>query len=92
MSTVFIALQANEDTRPIVEAIETDNPEAVVDHQPAMIRVIAEDRLVIRRETIEDTMGRDFDLQEIHVNLISIGGQVDEDDDALTLHWGTLAG
>ena len=35
MSTVFLVLQANEDTRPIVEAIVIDNPAAVVVRQPA---------------------------------------------------------
>jgi phenol hydroxylase P2 protein len=88
MSTVFIALQANEDTRPIIEAIEADNPAAQVEHHPAMVRVTAPDQLVIRRETIEEAIGREFDLQEIHVNLITIGGHVDEDDDSLTLRWG----
>ena len=87
MSTVFIALQVNEDTRPIIEAIETDNPHAVVHRQPAMVKIDAPRRLVIRKQTIEDLIGREFDLQELHVNLITIGGNVDEDDDTLTLSW-----
>lgn len=88
MSTVFIALQANEETRPIIDAIETDNPNAVVSREPAMVKIDAEDRLVIRRKTIEENLGREFDLQEIHVNLITLSGHVEEDDDTLTLHWG----
>lgn len=87
MSTVFIALQANEETRPIIEAIEIDNPEAVVNREPAMIKINAEGRLVIRRETIEEQMGREFDMQELNVNLITLSGNVDEDEDALTLTW-----
>ena len=87
MSTVFIALQANEETRPIIEAIEMDNPEAVVNREPAMVKINAEGRLVIRRETIEEQMGRDFDMQELNVNLITLSGNVDEDEDALTLSW-----
>ena len=87
MSQVFIALQANEETRPIVEAIEADNPHAVVNREPAMIRIEAPGRMVIRRETIEENMGRPFDLQEIHINLITLSGHVDEDDDTLTLSW-----
>ena len=31
MSTVFLALQTNEETRPIIEAILQDNPGAVCD-------------------------------------------------------------
>jgi len=87
MSTVFIALQANEETRPIIEAIEIDNPEAVVIREPAMIKINAKGRLVIRRETIEEQMGREFDMQELNVNLITLSGNVDEDEDALTLTW-----
>lgn len=85
MSNVFIALQQNEETRQIVEAIEADNEGVTIDYQPAMIRVERESRLTIRRETIEEIMGRSFDLQELHINLITLGGNVDEDEDVLTL-------
>lgn len=87
MSTVFIALQANEETRPIIEAIEIDNPAAVVHREPAMVKIDAADRMVIRRATIEERLGREFDLQELHVNLITLAGNVDEDDETLTLCW-----
>lgn len=88
MSTVFIALQTNEETRPIIEAIELDNPEAVVNREPAMVKINAPGRLVIRRETIEEQMGRSFDMQELNVNLITLSGNVVEDEDSLTLTWG----
>ena len=35
----------------------------------------------------EGAPGRDFDLQELHINLISLSGHIDETDDELTLHW-----
>ena len=87
MSTVFIAFQTNEDTRPIVESILADNPHAVLDEQPAMVKINAEGQLVIKRESIEERIGRDFDLQELQVNLITLSGYLDEDDDQLTLAW-----
>ena len=86
--TVFIALQNNPDAQPIIEAIVEDNPEAVLNETPGMIKIDAHKRLVIRRETIEARAGRDFDLQELHINLISIGGNIDEDDDEFVLSWG----
>lgn len=89
MSTVFIALQANEETRPIIEAIEIDNPEAVVNREPAMVKIDAENYLVIRRETIEEQLGREFDLQELHVNLITLSGNVSEDEDTISLRWNS---
>ncbi len=87
MSTVFIAFQINEDTRPIIEAILADNPHAVLDEQPAMVKINAEDTLVIKRESVEELIGRKFDLQELQVNLITISGHLDEDDDTFTLSW-----
>jgi phenol hydroxylase P2 protein len=41
----------------------------------------------VRRATIEELIGRDFDLQELHINLITLTGNVDETDDELTLSW-----
>ncbi|MBR0565374.1 MmoB/DmpM family protein [Azoarcus sp. L1K30] len=87
MSTVFIALQTNEDTRPIIEAIVADNPHARLNEQPAMVKIDAEGKLVVRRSSIEELLGRDFDLQELHINLISLSGNIDESDDELTLSW-----
>lgn len=89
MSTVFIAFQANEETRPIVEAILEDNPGAEVEQQPAMVRVSAPDSLTINRATVEEHVGRTFDLQEMHINLITLSGHVDEDDDRFTLSWNS---
>ncbi|WP_067736640.1 MmoB/DmpM family protein [Novosphingobium naphthalenivorans] len=87
MSNVFIAFQANEDTRPIVEAILADNPEAQAEDQPAMVRVFAPGHMTINRSSIEDLIGRDFDLQELHINLITLSGHVEEDEERLTLSW-----
>jgi phenol hydroxylase P2 protein len=87
MSKAFIVLQDNEESRFIVEAIEEDNADSTVIHQPAMIRVEREGRLTIQRQTVEQKIGRDWDVQSLHVNLITIGGNVDEDDDHFTLEW-----
>lgn len=89
MSTVFIAFQANEETRPIVEAIVADNPAAEVEDHPAMVKISAPGSLSVNRATIEELIGRDFDLQELHINLITLSGHVDEDDDRLTLSWNS---
>ncbi len=87
MSTVFIAFQTNDDTRPIIESILADNPHAVLDEQPAMVKINAEGHLVINRESIEERIGRHFDLQELQINLITISGHLDEDDDQFSLTW-----
>jgi phenol hydroxylase P2 protein len=56
MSKVYIALQDNEESHYIVEAIEEDNPDVTVIYQPAMIRIECEGHMVIKRETVEEKM------------------------------------
>ena len=87
MSTVFLALQDIDEARPIVEAVERDNPGVTVEHQPAMIRLTAEDRLVVNRETVSEISGGDWDPQDIQLVLISFGGNLDEDEDHFTIYW-----
>ena len=87
MSNVFIAFQTNDESRSIVEAILSDNPAATLDEQPAMVRVIAPNRLTIRRASVEERMGRTFDLQELQLYLITLTGHIDETDEEFTLEW-----
>jgi phenol hydroxylase P2 protein len=87
MSNVFIAFQTNEETRGIIDAIAQDNPNAVANQQPAMVKIDAPNSLTIRRETVEEKLGRDFDLQELHVHLITLAGHINETDDEFTLSW-----
>jgi len=88
MANVFIAFQANQESRYIVEAIVEDNPGAIVDEQPAMVKVDVPQKMVIKRETIAEKMGRDdFELQEMHMHLITLSGHVDEDDEQFVLEW-----
>lgn len=87
--TVFIALQANDETRQIIDAIEADNPHAKVNVFPAMVKIDAPGRLVVRRESIEERIGRSFDLRELQLNLISLSGNIDESEDEFVLYWRT---
>lgn len=84
---VFIAFQANDDTRALVEAIEADNPDASVTHMPAMVKIDCPGRIVVKRESIEGLIGREFDLRELQINLISLSGNIDESDDEFVLYW-----
>jgi len=87
MSNVFIAFQANEESRPIVDAILADNPHASAVYSPGLVKIDAPTTLTIRRATIEEQTGSRFDLQQIHVNLVTLSGYIEEDDDQLTLSW-----
>jgi len=83
----FIVFQDNDNARYLVDAITEDNPRAEVQYQPAMIRIQAEKRLEIRRETVEEKIGREWDVQEMLIDVISIGGNVTEDDNSFVLEW-----
>jgi phenol hydroxylase P2 protein len=87
MANVFIAFQTNPESRYIVEAILEDNPGAIVDEQPAMVKIDVPNRLVIKRGTVSEKMGREFELQELHMHLLTLTGNVDEDDEQFVLAW-----
>ncbi len=87
MSKVYLALQDNDTSRYIVEAIEQDNPAATVQYLPAMIRIESDGELVIHAETVSEKIGQDWDIQSLQLNLITLGGNVDEDDDSFRLKW-----
>lgn len=84
---VFISFQNNAEAQPIISAILADNPDAIAKESPGMVKIDCPTRLVVRRESVEAQLGRGFDLQEIHINLISLGGNIDEDDDEFVLYW-----
>ncbi len=87
MANVFIAFQTNDETRCVVEAILADNPDAIVNEQPAMVKIDAPNSLTIKRATVEEKIGRRYDLQELHINLITLTGHIDETEDEFTLSW-----
>lgn len=87
MRNVSLTLMNNDSARPIVAAIVADNPGAKVNEYPAMLKIDCPGRLVVRRASVALRAGREFDLQEIHLNLVSLAGNVSEDDDAFVVAW-----
>jgi phenol hydroxylase P2 protein len=87
MQNVYIALQNTDETRAIVAAITAFNPSASITEYPAMVKVDAPGKLVISRERVSEELGRDWNIQELQLNLVSLSGNIDETDDAFTLQW-----
>ncbi|MGB1166366.1 MAG: MmoB/DmpM family protein, partial [Cycloclasticus sp.] len=56
-----------------------DNPdkEISVDDKGAYVRISAEQELVITRESMEEALGRDFQMNEIEIHLGSMAGQIE---------------
>lgn len=84
---VSISLQNTADARPIIEAIRQDNPTAEVTDFPSMVKIDCPDRLVIRQDSVTEKLGREWDVQELHLSLITLSGNIDEDDDHFALAW-----
>ncbi len=87
MSTAFIVLQDVPEARTLVEAAEQDNKNLTVDQQPAMVRLEAPGEVVIRKQTVEELTGQEWDPQDIHLVLVSVGGNIDETDDQFRVYW-----
>ncbi|MCF8480213.1 MAG: MmoB/DmpM family protein [Rhodospirillum sp.] len=82
-----ITFQNTDEARPIIEAVKADNPGLRVMDMPGAVKLDRDDSIVIRRESVEERIGRDWDPQELHLVLVSMAGNVDEDDDTFTLSW-----
>lgn len=84
---VSITLQTTDDARPIIEAIVADNPGAVVHTYPGIVKINRDDSLTVNRTSVESRIGRIWDPQELHLSIVSMAGNVDEDDDYFNLSW-----
>jgi len=78
-------LRSSELALAAVDAIREDNPnkDVIVDDHGGYIRIEAEGGLVLRKETMEEFLGRSFSVQEIEVDLISFSGQIELTDDCI---------
>ena len=80
--------EVNEDTHRLVQAISQDNPEATVEHMPGLVRISAPGTLLIRRESVEAWLGRDWETHEFQLAIVSYFGHIkDWDDDEIVISW-----
>ncbi|HMT33227.1 MAG TPA: MmoB/DmpM family protein [Dermatophilaceae bacterium] len=85
---VSVDLQENEENRAVIEAIEADNPNVRVRHMPGVVKIEAPGRLVIKRESVEERLGRDWETHEFQMAIITLAGNITEwDDDEIVLAW-----
>lgn len=87
MKNVSITLVASGDARPLVEAIRADNPDATIQNLPSIIKIDSPRRLVVNAETVSEKLGRPWETQELHMSLVSISGNIEQDDDRVVLSW-----
>lgn len=72
-------LRQGELARAVAEAAVVDNPgkTITVDDKVAYLRVQTDDEMVIRRQTIEEMLGRSFAMRDLEVDLSSFAGRIE---------------
>ncbi|MDE0103122.1 MAG: MmoB/DmpM family protein [Bryobacterales bacterium] len=76
-------LRGGEIAQAVIEAVHTDNPdkEIVISDHTTYVRVEAEGGCIIRRDTMEEVLGRPFRMPELEVSLTAFSGQIETNDD-----------
>ncbi len=87
MSNVSITLYNNDESRGLITAIQKDNPNSTSHVYPGMVKIDCPNELRINRASVEAEIGRPWDVNEIHLSVISLAGNVDEDDDYFHIMW-----
>lgn len=72
-------MRSGEVAEAAQEAATIDNPgkQISVDDMNAYVRIHTDDELVITRATMEECLGRPFQMQELEVNLSSFAGRIE---------------
>ncbi len=62
-----------------MEAVEVDNPdkEVRIEDRAAYVRIECDGECILTRRTMEEMLGRAFEMRELEVNLSSFAGQID---------------
>lgn len=73
----------------VAEAAVIDNPDKdiLVEDKRAYLRIEADDELILRRETIEQCLGRPFQLNELEVHLGSFAGRIETQDEFVRFYF-----
>ena len=82
-------LRTSDITEAVIEAAHDDNPGKTirVDDKIAYVRIDTEGELILRRETLERTLGRPFRMAELEVNLGSFAGRIETNNDYVRFYY-----
>lgn len=72
-------MRQGELAQAVLEAAQADNPgkKIIVDDKVAYLRIQTEDEMILRQQTIEEMLGRPFNLNQLEVDLASFSGRVE---------------
>lgn len=75
--------------KAVAEAAEIDNPDKsiAVDDKVAYLRIQTDGEMIIRRQTIEDALGRPFQMRQLEIDLSSFAGKIDMNADRVRFYF-----
>ena len=72
----------------IIAAIQEDNEGVVVDDYMVYKKVKAPGKMILKRETVEENLGTDFDMDRVHIVMSSCFGFItDWDEEQIIIEW-----
>ena len=75
-------------TNALIAAIEEDNEGVIVEDFSVYKKVKVPGKLVLKRETVEEHLGADFEMDQVHIVMSSCFGFItDWDEEHLTIEW-----
>lgn len=82
-------IRCGEIADAVVEAARDDNPEreVIVEDHSAYLRLKVEQEMILRRATIEDYLGRSFQMWELQPEMAAIAGLVEMDQDSIRFYY-----
>lgn len=82
-------IRAGDLVEPVIETAEIDNPgkEITVEDRRGYVRIAVEGELILTRKTLEEQLGRPFNMQELEINLASFAGQIQADEDQIRFYF-----
>ncbi|PKO84124.1 MAG: monooxygenase [Betaproteobacteria bacterium HGW-Betaproteobacteria-11] len=82
-------MRQGELAQAVAEAAEIDNPGKKIDVEDkvAYLRIRTDDEMILKRETIEELLGRPFSMNDLEVELSSFAGRIDTQTDLVRFYF-----
>ncbi len=75
----------------IISAVEEDNEGVIVEDYHVYKKVKSPGKLVLKRETVEEHLGADFDMDQLHIYMSSCFGFItDWDEEQIIIEWSEV--
>lgn len=72
-------LRAGAVARAAIEAVQSDNPgkDVRVEDRTAYVRIDCEEECILTRASMEEALGRPFEMRELEIELSSFAGRIE---------------